>query len=148
MAFPPLVHHASEDDYRKHFERVYCRRPVETFDGIKVRFRKGQFSHCFFESSRRDGNKDAFSPQRAERIDWIKATLQDPDAELYVGWDKARKRYDRSRRVALVQGNYVVVIRITGKAKADFVTAFVGDTPRPRGGKTSVEQIRGGPRWE
>jgi hypothetical protein len=32
--------------------------------------------------------------ERAERMDWIKATLQDPNAELYVGCDREKKRYD------------------------------------------------------
>ena len=84
------------------------------------------FDHCFFESTRRDQIKDAFSKRRALRIDWIKVALQDPDAELFEGWDKTRKRYDKSRRVALVAGNYIVVIRFTKNHDiAEFVTAFL-----------------------
>ena len=46
-------------------------------------------------------------------------------AELYVGWDNTKKRYDPSRRVALVTGNYVVIIQMWGKPLSGvFVTAF------------------------
>ena len=111
MPYPPLLNHNTAAEYRTHFENIYCRGPVTTFDGIDARFRKSQFDHCFFESTHRDGNKDAFSTQRAERMDWIKAALQDANADLYQEWDKKRRRYDSTRRVAVVQTNYVVKIR-------------------------------------
>lgn len=114
---------------------------INCFDGIAVRFRKRDFDHCFFESSKRDGVKDQFSNVRAERIDWIKATLQDDQADLFVGWDGRRKRYDHGRRVALVMEDYVVVIRLTGRRAARFVTAFVADSRR------SLERIKASPRW-
>lgn len=61
-----LVHYETIDDYRLHFERVYCRRPIRTFDGIDVRFRKSSFDHCFFETV--TVKDDTWSPRRAERI--------------------------------------------------------------------------------
>lgn len=118
-----------------------------TFDGIAVRFRKGQFCHCFYESSRRNRVKDVFSAKRAQRIDWIKAALQDPNSERYQGWDKRRGRYDARRRVALVMGNYVVVIALKGRKQADFVTAYVADTPATPGRPSTVEMIRRAPKW-
>lgn len=149
MPYPPLVAHTAEADYRAHFERVYCQGPIATFDGYAVRFRKRDFDHCFFESARRDGRKDTFSTARAERIDWIKATLEDPASELYQGWDKRKKCYDRGRRVAVVMGNYVVIIAITGPQKADFVTAYVANTPATVGRPvTTIDQIRRSPRWQ
>lgn len=39
-----------------------------TFDGIAVRFRKRDFDHCFFESSRRDGGKVDFEHLPPERL--------------------------------------------------------------------------------
>lgn len=141
MAYPPLVSYADQNEYRVHFERVYCQGPIRCFDGIAVRFRKADFDHCFFESSRRNQIKDQFSPQRAERIDWIKAALEDPEAELYAGWDNKRKRHDHSRRVTVVVVNYVVVIRLTGTTTARFVTAYVADS------ETTIDKIKGGPRW-
>ena len=99
MGYPPLLHLQSEEAYRAHFEAVYCRGPIQTFDGIHVRYRKKKFEHCCFESSRRDGVKDQFSPSRARRLNWIKVALEDPDSERYQGWDKKRKRYDDRRRV-------------------------------------------------
>ncbi len=142
MAYPPLVQYQSVDEYRAHYERVYCRKPIITFDEIAVRFRKNRFGHCFYESTRRNQIKDTFSIQRAERIDWIKAALQDPDAELYVGWDGTRKRYDRNHRVTLVVGNYVVVIRLSSMKSAQFVTAFVADSP------STLQKIKRNPKWD
>lgn len=141
MAYPPLVSYKTIDEYRAHFERMYCRGPVTTFDGIAVRFRKGCFAHCFYESTRRNRVKDVFSVQRAERIDWIRATLQDPNADMHVGWDGKKKRYDRSHRVALVVGDYVVVIRLTGSKSAEFVTAYVADSP------STLAKIKRSPKW-
>ena len=141
MIYQPLVQYETVDEYRAHYERVYCRQPITTVDGIAVRFRKGRFNHCFFESSRRNQIKDKFSIQRAERIDWIKAALQDTNAELYAGWDGIKKRYDKSRRVALVDGDYVVVIRLSCVNEAQFVTAYVADSP------STVQKIKGSPEW-
>ena len=58
MNYPSLVRYATQAEYRVHFERVYCRGPIQTFDHIAVRFRKKDFDHCFFESSKRDRVKD------------------------------------------------------------------------------------------
>jgi len=147
VAYPPLLDLEDEAAYRAHFEAVYCRGPIEAFDGVQVRFRKRDFDHCCFESSRRDGSKDQFSLLRARRLDWIKAALQDPNSECYQGWDKKRKRYDGRRRVAVVMGNYVVVIALKGRGRADFVTAYVADTPGAPGRPSTVDMIRRGPRW-
>ena len=145
MVYPPLLQLAGEAAYRARYEAVYCVGPVMTFDGIAVRFRKRTFDHCFFESSRRDGVKDRFSLKRAERIDWIKAALEDPHSERYAGWDNKRKRYDARRRVTLVMGNYVVVIALKGGRRADFITAYVADTPARPGQLSTVDKIRRGP---
>jgi hypothetical protein len=148
VPYPPLIHYASEAEYRSHFERVYCCGVVTTFDGIAVRFRKQDFDHCFFESSRRDGKKDAFSPLRAQRIDWIKAALEDPGSEMYVGWDNAKKRFSKNRRVVIVMGDYVVAILITGSGKGIFITAYVADTPGTPTRPSTIDMIRKGRRWE
>lgn len=143
MPSPPKVTYATESDYRSHFHRVYCQAPIMTFDGIPVRFRRNDFDHCMFESSRRDGTKDRFSKERSERIDWIKATLESPDAELYQGWDKQRKRCDPDSRVAVVYEEFVVVIRVKqaadGTRRASFVTAYLADA--------SIGKIRSMPKW-
>ncbi len=85
--------------------------------------------------------------KRAERIDWIKAALQDPDSEREVGWNKQKKRYEKSRRVTIVMQNYVVVIQLTGHKKANFVTAYLADTPGSKSRPSTVDQIRTGPKW-
>lgn len=147
LELPPLVELGSEAEYRARFERLYCRAHIMTFDGIRVRFRKRQFDHCFFESTTRDGVKNEFSAARAKRIDWIRAVLEAPDAELYQGWDSRQRRIDPNRRVAIVLGTYVVIIAVTGDGTADFVTAFVSNRPEP-GRLSAVQRIRRGPKWQ
>ncbi len=139
MSYPPLVKYGGEGDYRAHYEKVYCRGPIETFDGIKVRFRKSRFDHCFYDTV--VTQDDTFSQKRAERIDWIKAALQDSSADSYQGWDNRRKQVDASRRVTVVQGDYVVVIQMTGARRAHFITAFVADRP------STIGLIKGKPKW-
>lgn len=147
MEYPPFVKYKTPDDYRVHFERIYCCGPIITFDGIAVRFRKCKFAHDFYESSKRDKNKDLFSWKRAERIDWIKVALEDPNSERYEGWDNERKRYDPGRRVAIVMGNYVVVIALVGPKDADFITAYVVNEKSRPGRPSTTELIRRGPKW-
>ncbi len=139
MACPSLVYYQTENEYRLHFEKIYCRAPVITFDGIAVSFKKQDFNHAFFETVVK--KDDTFSSKRAERIDWIKAALKDPTSERYVGWNNKKKKHDYGRRVVLVMTNYVVVISIFKKDKARFVSAFVADNGR------SLYMIRQNPKW-
>ncbi len=143
MAFPRLLEYETEAEYRAHYERVYCRGTVTTFDGIVVYFRADKFDHAFYESSARDGRKDQFSFERAERIDWIKATLETPEANLYQGWDKWKERYDLGRRVCEIYEDFVVIIEIrqtrSGKLKGDFVTCYTADN--------SIGKIKRSPEW-
>lgn len=140
---PPLVHYASVDEYREHYNRIYCQAIIQTFDEIRVYFSPGRFSHVFFESTSRDGRKDEFSFVRAQRIDWIKATLGNPDAKLFQGWDKKMRCYDASHRVAVVYENFVVVIKMGMKKndtlKGNFVTCYQADN--------SIGKIRNSPGW-
>lgn len=142
MTYPRLVKYLTQDEYRRHFKEKYCKKELKTFDGISVRFLEKDFAHAFYESSTKlpDG-KDIFSKIRAERIDWIETALLDPSAELYYGWNREKKRIDNKRRVALVNGNYVVVIQRRNSGKARFITAFVADTPR------TLLKIRQCPKW-
>jgi hypothetical protein len=105
-----------------------------------VRFDKRDFLHLFFES--RGGKKNVFSSRRAERVDWIKAALEDPAAELFQGYDKTTKSYGPDRRVCVVSGDYVVIIALTDKDKAHIITAFVIDNPE------ALKQIKGSPKWK
>lgn len=140
MSYPPLVQYATESEYRRHFEKIYCKGPITTFDGIHIRFQKSNFSHAFFESI--NAKDDLFSTKRAERIDWIKATLQDPLSDRYLGWDKKKKRHDDSRRVTLVMNNYVVVVALNKKRSGGrFITAFIADSGR------TLRLIKNGPKW-
>jgi hypothetical protein len=143
MSFPPLVHYKTESEYFRHYEKIYCVGPILAFDGIPVWFRKSRFNHAFFESSHRDNRKDKFSETRAQRIDWIKATLQNRNAMLYCGWDKSKRKYDPRWRVSVVYDNYVVVIELSkkqdGTLKGEFRNAYVADN--------SIEKIKSSPKW-
>lgn len=143
MALPPLVHYATVAEYRTHYERVYCRGNILTVDGIRVHFAPGKFGHMFYESTARDGSKDAFSQVRAQCIDWIRATLEHPNAALFEGWDKTSRQYDAARRVAVVYEDFVVVVAMSlkpdGSLKANFVTCYQADN--------SIGKIRMSPAW-
>lgn len=145
MSKPALVNYATPKEYKQHYESHYCRKKIYTFDHIRVYFRQTKFGHVFYESSTRDGKKDSFSKARTERIDWIRATLESPKAELYQGWNKDDKIYDNNRRVSVVYEDFVVVIKINktdekGKPlTADFITAYVADN--------SINKIRSSPKW-
>lgn len=143
MPLPNLVRYATPAEYKAHFERAYCRSVVATFDGIRVYFSVEKFGHCFYESSMRDGKKDVFSTVRAERIDWIGATLASRDASLYQGWNKTDRAADASRRVAVVFEDFVVVVQVglkqSGELRANFVTCYQADN--------SIEKIKSSPVW-
>lgn len=144
MVMPPLLTLATEADYRQHFEATYCRGVISTHDGIRVYFKKEDFDHAFFESTFRNGVKDTMLSQiRAERMNWIAATLADPTADRFQGWDSKNGRYDVTRCVSVVFGDFVVVIRLGKKAdgtlKANFVTCYEADN--------SIGKIRQSPLW-
>ena len=129
MAYKKIkAHEMQEAELRAIWEEEYCKEPIITFDNVVVRCYADQFDHLFFESAdRRLKDKTILSYNRLEKIYWIKEALQDPDAVLKKGWDNDRKEYFKDRRVAIVKGNYVVIIRFTGKLKAKITTAYEKD---------------------
>ncbi len=130
----------SEDELRDIWRKEYCEQIIVTFDNVLVKFYEDMFDHAFFESAERvEKNKSILSLNRLEKIYWIKDTLQDRDAILKKGWDKSRKKYFKDRRVAVVKGNYVVIIRFLGLLKAKFVTAYE---------KENVDNILNSPDFE
>ena len=141
--YRPFVRYQSEDEYKEHFQRVYCNpsSPTVTFDSITIEFRPGQFRHAFYTG--RSDQKDAFSFERAFRIDWIGEVLRDANADLYVSWRREERRYDPARRTALVEdirGHYTVVIQMKDDSSAIFITAYVSEA-------WNVAKIRSGRRW-
>ncbi|MBA4248692.1 MAG: hypothetical protein C0444_10420 [Microbacterium sp.] len=137
---------ADESAYRAHFSLNFCSRPivfVTNVGPVPVYFAARNFEHAFYESTYRDGVKDAFSPVRAERMDDIAAVLADPSAPRYIGWDKASRQHDATRCVCIASGDFVVVIRLrvtsSGGLAANFVTCYVADN--------SIGKIRSAPAW-
>lgn len=120
-------HKMGEAELRQLWKDEYCdkAKPISTTDNVLVSFFEDMFDHCFYESyNRKERDKSILSYNRLEKMLWIKATLTDPDSLLKQGWDRDSKTHDNSRRLAMIKGNYVVIIRFTGFLKAKFVTAY------------------------
>jgi len=126
MAYQKIkLQHMSEAQLREIWKTEYCLKPICTLDKVEVRFYEDMFDHAFFESANREEkDKSILSYNRLEKIYWIKEALTDPDAIHKQGWDNTNKCYFADRRIAIVKGNYVVIIRFTKKLKAKFVTAY------------------------
>lgn len=126
MAYKKIKsYHLTEAEMRKIWDDEYCQAEIETFDGVMVKFYADMFDHIFYESfDRIKKDKSIISLNRLEKMLWIKDVLQDGSAILKKGWNAKDKEYYKDRRVAIVKGNYVVVIRFTGKLKAKLVTAY------------------------
>lgn len=138
---PDLVYLPTAQEYKKYFINKYCKNEIITFDGIKVKFYEDQFEHAFYESSNKiKKNKDIFSKERATRIDWIEYVLKNPNSELFLGWDRDKKIYNKERRVAIISPqDYVVIIRMNCNGTAKFITAYYADN--------SANEIRNMPKW-
>jgi len=133
----------SEIGYRTLFATLYCdsSNPIYTFDGIKVRFFPDRFDDAFFKSVNWTiKDKSIFSLDRAKKVTWIKDALLDKNADLRVGWDTNRKANDNSRRVAIVQTNYVVVIWLRNAKEAKFITAYIADND-------ALSKLLNQPKW-
>lgn len=144
MSLPPLLSYPTELEYKTHYQKHYLRGTIITFDGIRVFFKPQKFGHAFYENSNgRSGAKDVFSLKRAQRMDWIKLTLEHPEAEIYAGWNKDEKCVEENRRVSVVFDDFVVVIELSlnkkGELKGNFVTCYVADR--------SIVKIKKSPLW-
>lgn len=141
MVLPPLLILPDENAYRNHFKMQYLPPIIiRTFDGIHVRFFERNFDHAFYcESVRGSGKKDKLSQQRAQRMDWILAVLQDRNTELYRRIMSNRTE----RRIALVPSEkYIVVIQVDKNGRrANFVTAYVVESNK------ALKNVKGNPRW-
>ena len=133
----------TQEDYKKYFIEHYCNVNIFTYSGIEVKFYSDQFEHSFFESKdHKKRDNSLFSLERAQRMPWIKETLQNKEAELYVGWDRDKKKYNENRRVSIITPeNYVVVLNMINDKKAKFITAYLAS-------KTNAKKIRSAPIWE
>ncbi len=142
---PALLSYETVAEYKTHYEKHYQRGTVVTFDGIRVYFKPQKFGHAFYENSqRRKGPKDEFSHERAQRMDWIKATLENRHAEIFKGWNKDKKVFEDDRRVSVIYQDFVVVIEISlnnnGELKGNFITCYVADK--------SIGKIKSSPKWD
>ena len=134
----------TEEKLRELWGKEYCNwkeKPIYTFDRILVKFYRDQFNHIFYESSDwKKKDKSILSLNRCEKMFWIRDTLQDKTAILKIGYDNVKKKCVKNRRVAIVKGNYVVIILKISDNKAKFITAF-------EAGKRTLSQILSNPDW-
>jgi len=140
---PKFLELEKDEDYKIFYYKNYCKKPIITFDGIPIYFKKERFEHAFYESSDRRGSKDIFSPNRARRLLWIKYILQNNLATVLQGWNRKKKIYDPCMRVAFRWDEFVVIVRISfrkdGKIKGNFVTCYLADN--------SIGKIKKAPKW-
>jgi len=138
-----LLTYETEEEYKVHYERIYCKHGIVTHDGIHVFFKKDRFYHAFYESSNRDGRKDEFSWGRAARMDWIKEILINKNAVILEGWDSRKRVYSPVRRVSYLIGDFVVIIELRlnskGILKGNYITSYNADN--------SIEKIKQSPLW-
>lgn len=143
---PPLLKYEKEEAFKNHYIENYCNKsPITTFDGINVYFYPEKFEHSFYrrKEAKWKAEKNEFDVKRGERMDWIKYVLQDSTIKPKQGYDHARRRYDKKRRVAfLSQENYLVVISLDKEGKGKFVTAYLIDNDE------AAMKIRTSPDWE
>ena len=140
---PPLLLLPNEEVYRAHFRDTLVRNEITTFHGVPVTFRNENFSHAFFESTRRDRNKDAFSSVRAMHMDWIKPTLEDQVTDWYQGYLKKYSVYVPTRSVSIAYDNFVVILKYKTSSvglSAEFITCYVAN-------KYNIRKIRTSPLW-
>lgn len=142
MNLPPLLTLPDEAAYRAHYQTNYvdC-SPITTFDGYEVSFFQHNFNHSFFiESVRGSHVKDTFSNSRAERMDWIKAVLDNDSVELYR---RVMEDSGKIRRIALVgDERYAVIIQIGSRPnQARFITAYVVNSD------SALSNMRSNPGW-
>lgn len=141
-----VVRDYPEDELRELWRKEYCRKVINTFDGIRVKFYDSNFDHAFYETTqekrnaRKKDKKNQLSSVRLSRMLWIRDVLQDPDADLYEGYENKRKTYNHNKRVAVVKNNYIVVIELQKNGTATFITAYVADE--------SIGKIRQSPKWK
>lgn len=144
MLLPPLLILSSEAEYKQYFIDNYCNKcPIITFDGLPVMFYPDMFEHAFYRRTRPNWRapKDSVDKSRCERMLWIKAILEDNTIIPRQGYDKARRRYDNTSRVAfLAPNNYLVVIRNAGMSWR-FVTAYLVDN------QEAANKILASPVW-
>ena len=135
-----------EAEYRAHFVTNFTRAPLtfQTSQGhAPIYFAADQFDHAFFESTNRDGAKDAFSPARAERMDDIAVVLADRNVPRHAGCDARSRSHSHTCCVSIALDDFVVIVRLgltrTGYLKGNFVTCYVADN--------SIGKILAAPEW-
>lgn len=141
MPAPQLLYLPDEPAYRMHYIRHYVNGGgVRTFDGILVRFFPTAFKDAFYrDSAPKAGDKALFDWTRAERMDWIRWLLTDPQAKVH----RRRIKGKGLRRIALdPTTRYAVITQVDGQNPqlARFITAYVA-TPR------TVRRMCSNPAW-
>lgn len=141
MCLPALLQGHDEATYRTLYESIYCSKPLTTYDGIKVYFKKQTFDHAFFEGSHT--TSPFLSQKRTERILYIDYALTNASAIRRMGWVKTKQKYDIARMVAITVDDFIVILGMYLNSKSDlcanFITCYVADN--------SIGKINTAPLW-
>lgn len=142
---PSLLEYKTAQEYQEHYKAQFCKQKIVTADGMQVYFSEGRFWHAFCTRDEK-GKKTDFSFERAKYINWIRPTLEQPNAILWQGWNSDKQYYEPDRRVSIVYQGFIVVIQIKmkkdGFLKADFITAFYDKKGN------AVAKINNAPIWK
>ena len=139
---PPLLNLAGWPAYQQHFVKTLCNGQLITHDGITVYFRRQSFYHAFFESDLYDD--DSFSLVRAQRMEWISATLLNPESDRFQGWNRKTRQHDPVRRVDVIFEDFVVVLQMIKRQDANLAAQFITCYQADR----SIGKIRKSPAWD
>ena len=141
MGYRPLLVLADEGWYRRAFEATYsdC-SPLQTHDGMQVRFYPSDFDHAFFCDTDRHGNAipPVFDRERGEHLHWIAACLSDPTLSSYR---RVMENGDVRRLILVPSEPYLVVLRGVIGPASRFCTAYVVKSA------SALSRIQGNPPW-
>lgn len=123
MELPPLLILESEEEYREHYIRTLANGPaVITPDGIQVDFYEDKFDYVFWgRSSSWQKKKDRFAPERAQRMDWIRPLLVDPNADIRR---ESGSDYRNYRLILYYPDPYMVVTKAVRRGRETFMNAY------------------------
>lgn len=139
---PKLLSYSTPNEYLEHYKKNYMREKIVSHDGIRVYFSEPKFWHTC-ETRDKNGKKCMFSHERASYLDWIKYTIESPNAELYKGYYPDKKKVEENRRVSIIADKYKVVLQLSlsknEELKGNFITAFPI--------KGNIDKAKQSPKW-
>lgn len=137
------------EEYRNYYHANLCATQIQCHLGFPILFRRDNFEHAFYESTRGTAVKtNIFSFERAARMDEIAPALRGniENVAWKAGWDRKKKAYSSPNRVCLTSADLAIVLNISRDASkriklGKFVTAY------PAGDHT-LSKLKAAPVWD